>query len=120
MKWISFYWTLTALLAGAKTVTRRKWKDSYAAKFRKGDLVAAYDRQPRFGGRRVMLLKLTRDPYKENTADMPDSDWVEEGMHVLEGEGRTLDGLVPAEFWLRWKEGEPEDVWVIRFKVVGF
>ena len=118
MKWISFHWTLAPLLLGEKTVTRRKWKDQYAARFAKGDLVAAYDRQPRFGGRRVALLKLTRDPYKESTAGLTEDDWFEEGMHVLENEGKTLDDMSPKVFWLRWKM-KPKDLWVIRFMVVG-
>ena len=118
MRWISFNWTLRPLLLGEKTVTRRRWKDAYAARFKKGDLVEAYDRQPRFGGKRVALLRLTRDPYKESSADIPPSDWFEEGMHVLEAEGEELDGVTPGVFWLRWLS-EPEDLWVIRFTVVG-
>ena len=34
-------------------------------------------------------------------------------------EGVLLDGLTPAQFFLRRREQEPEDVWVIRFRVVG-
>ncbi len=119
MQRISFFWTLSALLSGMKTVTRRRWKDSYAARFKKGDFVEAYDKQPRFGGRRVALLRLTKNPSKESTANLTLDDWFDEGMHVLEGEGKTLDGLTPGSFWLRWMS-EPEDVWVIRFMIVGF
>ncbi|KKL64596.1 hypothetical protein LCGC14_2163400 [marine sediment metagenome] len=118
MRWMAFAWTLTPLLLGEKTATRRKWKDSYAARFKKGDLVAAYDRQPRFGGKRVALLKLTRDPYKESTAGLTEKDWFEEGMHVVEAEGGAVDGVHPKVFWQRWM-WEPEDVWVVKFKLVG-
>lgn len=41
MRIISFAWTSPALLAGAKTVTRRDWDDSYARRFSAGELVAA-------------------------------------------------------------------------------
>jgi hypothetical protein len=119
MKWISFNETLKALLAGAQTVTRRRWADSHAAQFKKGDVVEACDRPPGFGGRRVALIRLTHEPRKESTAKMTEADWFDEGMHVLEGEGVLLDGLTPAQFFLRRREQEPEDVWVIRFRVVG-
>ncbi len=118
VRWISFAWTLSPLLLGEKTATRRRWKDSYAARFKKGDLVEAYGRRPRFGGKRAALLKLTRDPYKESTARLTEKDWFEEGMHVVQAEGGTVDGIDPGVFWLRWM-WEPEDVWVVKFRVVG-
>ena len=118
MKWISFNETLKALLAGAQTVTRRRWADAHAAQFKKGDVVEACDRPPGFGGRRVALIRLTHEPRKESTAKMTEADWFDEGMHVLEGEGVLLDGLTPGAFWLR-RVSEPEDLWVIRFAVVG-
>lgn len=118
MKEISFNWTVTAFLAGVKTVTRRDWKDSYAKTFKKGEFVAAYDKQRRFGGKRIGIIKLTKDPYKQSTAGLTDDDWYEEGMHVLEGEGKLIDGLHPGMFWFRWM-AEPKDVWVIHFEMVG-
>ena len=117
MKEISFNWTITAFLSGHKSVTRRDWKDSYAKTFKKGEIVAAYSKQRRFGGKKIGLIKLTQDPYKESTADMPVEDWYNEGMPVLEGEGVLLDGLIPSDFWLRWLT-EPEDLWVIRFTIL--
>ncbi len=117
MKEIAFNWTVTAFLAGAKTVTRRDWKDSYAQTFKKGELVAAFNKQRRFGGKQIGIIKLTKTPYKENTRDIPEEDWIKEGMHVLQGEKKLIDGLIPAEFWMRWKE-EPEDLWVVRFRIV--
>ena len=118
MKEISFNWTITAFLSGHKSVTRRDWKDSYAKTFKKGEVVAAYNKQRRFGGKKIGLIKLTQDPYKESTADIPEEDWYNEGMPVLEGEGVLIDGLMPSGFWLRWKT-EPENLWVIRFTIIG-
>jgi len=118
VKEISFSWTTTAFLAGAKTVTRRDWKDSYAKTFKKGEIVAAYDKQRRFGGRKIGLIKLTKDPYKQSTVELTDEDWWAEGMDVLESEGRLVDGLMPSDFWLRWQT-EPVDLWVVNFEIIG-
>ena len=118
MKEISFYWVLTAFLAGVKTVTRRDWNDNYAKTFKKGDLVAAFNKQRRFGGKRIATIELTKDPFKQSTAELTDEDWFAEGMDVLEGEDRLLDGLTPSDFWLRWKT-EPVDLWVVNFRIVS-
>lgn len=117
MREISFNWTATAFLAGAKTVTRRDWKDSYAKTFKKDELVAAYDKQRRFGGKRIGTIQLTKDPYKQSTAELTIEDWYAEGMYVLEGEGRLIKGVMPDVFWLNWIT-KPEVLWVINFKVV--
>ncbi len=117
MKEISFNWTVTAFLSGHKTATRREWKDSYAKTFKKGELVAAYDKQRRFGGKRIGIIKLTKDPYKQSTAELTEDDWYAEGMDVLEGEGRLVDGLMPSMFWLNWQR-DPKMLWVVKFKVV--
>ena len=117
MKEISFSWATTAFLSGAKTVTRRDWKDSYAKTFKKGEIVAAYNKQRRFGGKKIGFIRLSQDPYKESTADIPEEDWYNEGMPILEGEGVLVDGLMPSDFWLRWQT-EPEDLWVIRFTII--
>lgn len=116
MKEISFNWTVSAFLSGAKTVTRRDWKDSYAKTFKKGDLVAAYDKQRRFGGRKIGIIKLTQTPYRQSTAELTEKDWFDEGMHILVGEGRLIDGVMPGVFWLRWL-AEPVDLWVIHFAI---
>ena len=118
MLWISFVENLEPLLAGVKTVTRRDWKPKYAARFHKGDLVIAYDKMPYHGGKRVALLKLTHDPYLESTSKLPEEDYVNEGFAFMEEQGLTVNGEHPGVFWFRWMS-EPEDLFVIRFKVVG-
>jgi hypothetical protein len=115
---ISFAWTTPALLAGQKTVTRRDWKDRYAASFRAGDLVAAYDRQARFGGNRVAMIRLLRAPYKESTADAPDSDYEAEGFTYLEGIGALVDGVTPRVLWRAWHV-YPKYLWVVRFELAA-
>jgi hypothetical protein len=58
---ISFAWTVPALIAGQKTVTRRVWSSGHAAKFHAGDVVDAWDKSPRAHGRRVATIEITRD-----------------------------------------------------------
>ena len=118
MKSISFYHELSAFLSGAKTVTRREWKDSYAKTFKKGEIVAAYDKQRRFGGKKIGLIKLTQAPYKENISDMPKEDWVEEGFAMMTAEKKLINGRTPWNFYKRWI-GEGKDFWVVRFRIVS-
>ena len=114
---ISFAWTTPALLAGEKTVTRREWSDNYAHRFKAGDLVAAYDKNPRAGGKQIATIRLTCDPYLENTRDAPSSDYIAEGLKYLADNGVLIQGMTPFTFWAAWKAAELL-VWVIRFEVV--
>jgi len=116
---ISFSLTLDAFLAGVKTVTRRAWKAHYAARFRQGDILYAYDRRPDFGGKPVALIRLTQTPHRQSTAKTPDRDWFGEGFDYLQKRGKKVNGLTPREFWARWKE-KPEDLWVVRFEVLEY
>lgn len=96
---ISFAWTTAALLAGEKTVSRRDWKDSWAATWHAGDLAAVFDRQPRYGGHQVATIRLTQDPYKESTRDAPDEDYEKEGFAYLSEHAIRVDGLRPDALW---------------------
>ena len=116
MKIISFSWTTPALLALQKTVTRRKWDDKYAKTFRRGDYVQAYDKSPRFGGKKIATIQLTSDPYKEWSNLC--SDWHAEGFEYLTQIGAKLNGKTPKEFFNDWKQ-HPRMLWVIRFEVVN-
>ena len=118
MRIISFAWTTPALLAGRKTVTRREWDDSYASRFGEGEPVAVYDRSPRYGGKQVATIQLTRVPYRESTRDAPDSDYEAEGFAYLDSIGAKVDGLAPWTLWQTWKL-EPRTLWVVRFKLLG-
>ena len=117
MKIISFAWTTPALLAGRKTVTRREWTHGYALRFGEGDLVQAWDRNPRHGGHQVATIRLTRDPYQEDTKRVPPEDYEAEGFAFLEGIDAKIDGLTPRTLWRAWFL-YPKTVWVVRFDLV--
>ena len=114
---ISFAWTTPALLAGVKTVTRRDWEPEYAARFKAGQLVAAYDRQPRYRGRQVAMIRLMQAPYRQSTAEAPESDWEAEGFAFLESVGAKVDGMRPKVLWRAWHVF-PREMWVVRFELV--
>lgn len=118
MKIISFNWTTPALVAGQKTVTRRTWDDRYARTFHAEETVMAYDRQPRFGGKPVAILKLTADPYKESTRNAQESDYEAEGFRFLEGIKAKVNGIPPRVLWRAWHVS-PHQAWVVRFQVVS-
>ena len=117
MKIISFAWTTPAFKAGAKTVTRRSWSDSYAKSFRRGDLVQAWDRLPRAGGKRVGTIELTTDPYQEHVGLAHAEEYRCEGLAWMEQQGMKIQGVSPLDFWKDWQQSN-EIVWVVRFKVV--
>lgn len=122
MRNISFAWTTAALNARRKTVTRREWDDRYAQSFREGELLAAYDRQPRFGGKQIGVIRLTRKPYRESEAVMPDSDYEAEGFAYLDEH--------PYHKPKQWREVNLKEkferdrkigavCWVVRFEIVS-
>ena len=81
---ISFAWTIDPLLAGLKTCTRRQWSEVYFQRWVKAwregrHIHEAWDKSPRFGGRRRAWVRLTCEPYLELLADMPESDLEAEG-----------------------------------------
>lgn len=128
MKIISFAYTTPALTAGAKTVTRRDWRPEYAARFRAGELVAAYDRSPRARGRQVATIRLTQRPCYQPMVEMPDSDYEAEGFAWLLAHPahlpKTIGGLPTTlheftregfEHWRTYGEA----MWVVRFELVA-
>ena len=117
MKHISFSWTTAALLAGAKTCTRRSWNDAYAKRFHAGDLVAAYDKSPRAGGKQIATIRLTRDPYQEFVRDAPPEDYQREGLAWMEERGVLIQRATPRQFWADWQAANTLE-WVIRFEGV--
>lgn len=83
---VSFAYTTPTLLAGAKSVTRRHWKPTHAARFAAFPLVDAYDRSPRAGGRKVAAVRV-RSVTEEPIALMPDADYEAEGFAWLHAQG---------------------------------
>jgi hypothetical protein len=117
MKIISFSWTTPAVKARRKSVTRRDWDRGYAHTFQKGELVQAYDRSPRFGGKRFGMIGILEKPYVESTDQIPDSDWEAEGFAYLEGIGATMNGMTPRRLWDMWHL-KPSFQWVVRFEII--
>src|SRR5918911_511290 len=97
MSTLLFGWMTPALLAGAKTAIRCSWSKQTAARFRAGQVVDAYDRPTRSGGR-----------------------WLYEHVDTLAGTRyRNIvrrDDFSPAAFE-RWRS-RPLSAWVLRFKVL--
>lgn len=116
---ISFAWTTPALLAGAKTMTRRDWKHEHAAKFTVGQIVDAWDRSPRTGeGRKVATIRITREPRRESTAFVGDDDFDREGFRWLYFHGTAEDRRTVDTIWTQWRFA-PREVWVVEFEVVS-
>lgn len=121
---ISFAWTTPALLAGAKTMTRRDWSTSHATKFRAGMLVDAWNYTPRVNSARrgiaiahkVATIRITRDPYKVRVRGSLTPDVIErEGFNWLRehGHAETVDQI------LRSWDLDPElREWVVEFELV--
>lgn len=99
MRFISFAWTVPALLAGEKTVTRRDWKASHAQGFSRGELVSAYDKDPRAGGQKIGEIRLKVPPYLEPVSEMPASDYDLEGFAYFEDHPEELPSSAPP--WMR-------------------
>ena len=116
MKIISFAWTTPALLAGKKTRTRRDWNDKYAKRFKVGDLIQAYDKQPRFKGKKVAIIKIVNIK-KEDINLMPDEDYDKEGFAYLEKINKEIFGQTPKIAFQEWKE-DGGKYWVIDFEVL--
>ena len=81
---ISFAWTITPLMKGLKTCTRRRWSDvqfdRWVKAWREGRHIhQAWDALPFVGGVYRCDIRLTCEPYKEKLAYMPESDLIAEG-----------------------------------------
>lgn len=111
---ISFAWTSPALTAGKKTVTRRDWKRAHATKFKKGDIVTAYNKSPRNGGKPIAKIQLTADPYLERTSKMTLESYTREGLTWL----HSIGVVVPPDLWFNaWRDLD-ELVYVIEFELL--
>jgi len=115
MKIISMAWTAGAFVAWRKRATRRKWKDSYAAMFKPGDVCQVYDRSPRVGGKRIGWLVI-ESIGKERIGSMPDEDFELEGFGWMEEAGVDFRGMPAREAFEAWRRSDPDEMyWVIRF-----
>lgn len=80
MRILSFGWTADKLLAGKKTVTRRRWKKAWV---KPGDLVQAWDKGPHRGGRKLGVLRIL------NVTKMSAYPW---GINEKEAKKEGFDG----------------------------
>ena len=103
--WISFAKTTDAVIMGRKVKTRRDWAVSHANKFREGQEVDFWDKNPRNQGEKMGIIILTRGPYRENTRKLmyPD-DFIAEGFAYMAEIGQEMDGVHPETFFYRWQE----------------
>jgi hypothetical protein len=121
---ISFAHTTPALLAGAKTVTRRTWAPKHAARFKAGQLVDAWDRTPRVrGAKKVATIRITRDPWIQNSRELTEADFIREGFAWLDEHKHDstwltdLAGVTWRQSFEIWKQNA-EDCYVVEFELV--
>lgn len=118
---ISFAWTTPAVVIDEKTVTRRDWKPITIAQFqgaaRTGELVEAWDKSPRFGGKCFGTVRIIDVVAKEDSRTIPESAWAEEGFHVLTPLGAKIGKSTPRDVWLFWLHENDQDQTVVRFEV---
>ncbi len=127
MRILSFAYTTAPLIARIKGVTRREWSADFAARFRKGEFVQAWDRNPRNGGRQVGVIQLTDRPRLEPNAWMPDSDYEAEGFAYLYAHPEVLPKTIFGhkasredfswDAFCRWR-WNGKSMWVVRFEIV--
>lgn len=111
---ISFNWTAMALLAGRKSVTRRDWVLKHREHFNEGDVVDAWDYNPRVKGRRIGKIRILSIDY-EHMSMMPDSDYEAEGFAFLQEKyGGYATSRQSFEHW----RGTDEKMFVVRFEPV--
>jgi hypothetical protein len=125
---ITFGWTTPALIVGAQTCTRRSWSPRHARGFHGGDVVCAYNREPRTGGRQMATIRLMGDPALEPLRAMPDEDygtqgwkWLYDHFHLLPPSYSNGGTIAQQDFsWAafeRWRE-RAESLWVVRFELL--
>jgi hypothetical protein len=102
-----------------KTRTRRRWDDKYAhrliAGIPRGKIHDAYDRNPRFGGKKIGTFIIV-SMKKEHMSTMPDEDYETEGFKFMEEDGIKIWGKEPRQAFEDWKKTD-ETLWVVDFEI---
>jgi hypothetical protein len=118
---ISFAWTTPAVVLREKCVTRRDWKGITIAQFqgcvKTGELVDAWDKNPRFGGKPFGKVRILEVTPKEDSRTIPESAWAEEGFHILTPLGAKIGKSTPRDVWMFWLHENEEDQTVVRFEL---
>lgn len=123
---ISFAKTTEALLAGAKTVTRREWSDRHAQKviadFKAGKTFDAWNYSPRVkvhSPHKVATIRMTEEPVLESSISIGNQgpnhrDFGAEGFRWMEANGLAAEVSAILTDW--WEK--PRNLWVVRFELV--
>jgi hypothetical protein len=105
-------WMSKPFLANRKSKTRREWSDDYAKRFKEGEVLQVYDRQPRFKG------KSGYEVFEEYTVyvvvDYRKVEKDDGRIEIVEQKHET-----PREFFNEWKE-EGGMYYVIRFEKLPY
>jgi hypothetical protein len=119
MRIISFAWTTPAVVMKVKSVTRRTWDSKYAKTFYKGEVLQAWDKSPRYGGKKFGEIQLVEQPYQQNMINAPDSDYILEGFEFMAANNIKCGKFIPTPaYWRAWKASR-EIVWVVRFQILN-
>lgn len=118
-RYLSFAWTVPAIMERRKDTTRRTWDPATARLFPRGTWFWGTDRALYRNGRRICLGRISTDPFVQNTRDMDPDEFNREGFDYLESIGATVGDCGPRELWRRWTE-DPRELVVVRFEVVAF
>lgn len=82
----------------------------------------AYTSSPRIGGIQIGVIQLTQAPYRENTRDMPESDYEAEGFAWLSRHPTAAPRRERYTFtrrgWEEWK-AQSAEMWVVRFSLLS-
>ena len=74
------------------------------AEMSKGQLVDAYDKSPRFKGKKIATIRLTKAPYKQALKDMPEDHFEREGGLMLWPRGlvefQAMMGPMDKVYWV--------------------
>ncbi|MCF8719234.1 hypothetical protein [Nitrospina gracilis] len=119
---ISMWYTWPAFCAKQKTVTRRNWKPQTMDRLKLDFEHTAWDRNPRFKGVCIGGIYVTETPFIQNTSEMTDQDYIDEGFWFMDSIGWRPPMLIKSGFrswWVyfnEWRYAVCEDLVVVRFE----
>jgi len=82
-----------------------------------GRIHDAYDRQPRFGGRKIGTFTIIAMK-KEHMSTMPDEDYEREGFKFMEENRIEIWGKEPRQAFEDWRETD-DTLWVVDFEITS-
>lgn len=115
--WISFAYTTDAVIMGRKRRTRRNWVIPHARKFRAGQVVDFYNRDPRAHGQVMGTIKVEAAPWRQNTRMLIfPFDYEAEGFDYMTELGQQMGGMEPRLFFDQWKAAKIT-LWILDFEL---